>query len=224
MSPRDLVPSHQHVEFWAWINGRRRFFGEYEKSLIAHADTAIFYPLPADHLLSLIYYNVWRALVRNSQLLRLDQSQMCCDDYISPFYGAAPNSAALDDIPTSLSPTYLQCTMRHHPQVDIFPDPVIRDNMLRIGDDNVDQDELCMDLIECGESDPACYSQVPTGAIVWGEPWDIRSWEVTETFARKWCHILKGASKLFLSTNLWRQRRGEPPLSFEAILGARPGD
>ena len=42
------------------------------KRIIAEKDNQALYPLPADHLLSLVYYNVYRALVSNVAVLGLD--------------------------------------------------------------------------------------------------------------------------------------------------------
>ena len=53
------------------------------------------------------------------------------------------------------------------------------------------------------------------GLIVWGEPWDVKSWEMTETFYRKWFFLVSDSLELIESSNRWRAERGEPPLQIE---------
>jgi len=183
-------------------------------------DTAWLYPLPADHLISLVYYNVYRALIANAAMLGLDPNLMYSDDYPSPFLPLSPSAtSALRRLPPSLQPTKLQCTVAHHPEWDILPDPVVRDNILRYGEENIDDMEICFDMVgdgTCCDVDDV-DTQRKNGAIVWGEPWDPSGWEVTEAFAQKWAWILKGAFALQNSTNMWRARRGQEPIDFSRI-------
>lgn len=182
-------------------------------------DNSWAYPLPADHLISLVYYNVYRALLQNIELLGLDLNLMFTDDYPSPFTPLSPSAtSAIRRLPISLEPTELQKAMAHHPQWDIVPDPVVRDNILRHGEENINDVELCLDMV--GGNDYinlAGDSQEKTGLIVWGEPWDLEGWEVTEGFARKWGWMLRNAP-ITNSTNRWRVARGEDPLDFDTIL------
>jgi hypothetical protein len=57
----------------------------FEELLLESIDRRRLYPLSSGHLLSLIYYNVFRALVSNMRLLDLDLELMETDDYQSPF-------------------------------------------------------------------------------------------------------------------------------------------
>ncbi len=174
------------------------------------------YPLPADHLLTLVYYNVYRALIANVAILGLNLDMMVTDDYPSPFTPLSPTaSSALRALPPCLQPTPLQQSMAHHPQWDIVPDPVIRDNLLRKGEPNIDDVELCMDLIG-SEARRARYqhSTESAGCIVWGDPWMAESWEVTESFVRKYPWLFVGARHMEETTNAWRSERGEDPLRF----------
>jgi hypothetical protein len=182
-------------------------------------DSAWAYPLPADHLISLVYYNVYRALIQNVELLGLDLNLMYTDDYPSPFTPLSQSAtSAIRRLPISLEPTELQKTMAHHPQWDIVPDPVVRDNILRYGEENINDIELCLDMVGGGiYSDTGGDTQEKTGLIIWGEPWDLEGWEVTEAFARKWGWMLRNAP-ITNSTNRWRKARGEDALDFDTIL------
>ena len=184
-------------------------------------DNASMYQLPADHLISLVYYNVYRAMITNMGLLGLDLNLMYSDDYPSPFPPLSPSSnSRLLSLPPTLQPTELQKTVAHHPQWDVLPDAQIRDNILRYGEDNIDDLQLCLDMVGGGNyvSRDNLDTQEINGLIVWGEPWDISGWEVTESFARKWSFIFKGAFRFQRATNSWRVQRGEEPLNFDKIL------
>ncbi|EXJ64366.1 hypothetical protein A1O7_00702 [Cladophialophora yegresii CBS 114405] len=193
-----------------------------EKSTQDGPDDATLYKLPADHLISLVYYNVYRALISNVHLLGLDLNLMYSDDYPSPFLPLSPTaSSKIRQLPPTLEPTELQKTMAHHPMWDIFPDPEIRDNILRYGEENIDDLHLCLDMVGDGHHPGGSGdldTQQTNGLIVWGEPWDIHGWEMTECFARKWPFLIRGAINVQNSTNKWRMQRGEEPLDFCRIL------
>lgn len=168
-------------------------------------------PLPADHLLTLVYYNVMRACVSNILCMGLDPGLMC-DEVLSPFN----LQSTRPPLPPDLQPTVLQLGRGHHPYIDIFPSPVVRDNLLRAGEE-FDNWELWKDVTgidERGYVDNATTSEF-TGLLVWGEPWDVQSWEVSEGFSKKWAWLLKGCEELSRSTNYWRRRRGEEDLIIE---------
>ncbi|KAI4661848.1 uncharacterized protein J4E78_004638 [Alternaria triticimaculans] len=76
-------------------------------------------------------------------------------------------------------------------------------------------------------SDPKVVSTPPTavvgrdedevtagrkGLIVWGEPYDMKSWEATPGFLAKWSWAVQGCDDLLVSSNRWRLMRGEEPL------------
>lgn len=159
-----------------------------------------------DLLLTLFRFNVFRALVENSFSLGSNLEWLQCDA-ISSFcdqrQASPPEHARL---PSHLRPTSLQHTIEHHPWIDLFPLPELRDNILRQGED-YDDTALCYDLVESQPS-PGEWS----GLIVWGDPWHSGSWEISEGFARKWPWVIQGCSKLFESTNYWRTKRGESKL------------
>jgi hypothetical protein len=159
-----------------------------------------------DQLLTLIQFNVLRALISNTAALGWTLEWLESANPISPWFTYFES----DDhkIPKGLRPSHLQCTVEHHPWIDLWPIPKMRDNLLR-AEGNYDEDLLCDALVE--------FTDVPndqTGLIVWKDPWDIYSWELSETFVKSWGWTVKGCEELQHSTNIWRLRRGEEPLSF----------
>ncbi|KAK8910419.1 hypothetical protein ACHAPF_002403 [Botrytis cinerea] len=167
----------------------------------------------ADLLLTLIQFNVFRALFSNMIALGFNHDWLTADA-ISPF--VQKKSRVCDkSCPGSLCPTALQRQVSHHPYLDLFPFPELRDNMLRKGED-FDDDDLCHDLVE------VCHAPSErSGLIVWGSPWDPSSWEVTPEFVEKWPWMLRGCRELLHSTNLWRGKRGEEELYFDVTLSER---
>lgn len=175
-----------------WLRGRRNL------------------PCPSsDLLLSLVQYNVFRALLLNVFTLGLTMEWLE-DEAISPFCGSYATRP--DDLyPESLRPTALQKKIEHHPWLDLFPDPQMRNNMIsRL--DTYDEDELCQSLVGW-HTGPLSSC----GMIVWKDPWDVTGFEIGEEFAKNWSWVVAGCSKLESSTNFWRKRRGEPPLRFKEL-------
>ena len=112
-------------------------------------------------------------------------------------------------MPASLRPTTLQQTVEHHPWIDLFPIPRLRDNFLRAGD-SFDEADLCNDLVDFHD-----ITHDGTGMIVWDCPWESSGWEVSAYFLLKWPWLLRGCNELAASTNRWRATRGEPALNFD---------
>lgn len=165
----------------------------------------------ADHLLSLTRVNVHRAFVSNMVALGITWEWME-DDSISPFSMERPGFD-LDTLPEKLRPTQLQRSSIYHTWIDLFPCPVMRNNLIRAGNDWNDE-ELCIDIM--GFWDGA--STGPFGLIIWGEPADPRSWEITEGFLKKWGQLIQGCTDLMWSTNYWRTKRGERPLFPKSVI------
>lgn len=159
----------------------------------------------SDHLLTLTKVNVFRAF-GNNLLMAGGSFDNMDDDSISHFNTAAPQHDALveSSMPLSLRPTRVQKTIPHHPWLDFFPLPRMRDNMIKAGD-TWDDEQLCVDIMGFWNTGSAENS----GLLVWGEPWDINNWEVTEAFLKKWSWIVRGCPELMISTNKWRAKRGE---------------
>lgn len=133
------------------------------------------------------------------------------DDSISIFNLKQP-SFSVEKIPHCLRPTLIQLHITHHPWLDFFPFPNMRDCMILAGD-SFDDDDLCHDLM-------AFWDTRNTSAtlLVWGNSWDAKNWEVTEGFAHKWKWLLRDSPELLISTNHWRKLRGEQPLIWKKIL------
>lgn len=158
----------------------------------------------ADHLLTLSKVNVFRAFASNMTLLGMaPTSAWMLDDAISPFSLMRPNHVDESKLPVALRPTRIQQQVPHHPWLDFFPHPKMRDNLVE-AEDHFDDEQLCVDIMGFWES-----TQFPCGLLVWGEPSDPENWEVTEEFLRKYPWILRGCNSLLQSTNRWRAQRGE---------------
>lgn len=158
----------------------------------------------ADHLLTLVRGNIFRALFHNLSVLGLSKEWMN-EDALSPLASDSESHLVRDlaMLPVSLQPTALQRSVEHHPWLDLFPLPRMRDNMIKLGD-ALDEYQLCEDLMGFWNT-----QQKDSMLVVWGDPWDPRNWEVTEQFLRKWSWLIKGCPELIWSTNYWRRQRGE---------------
>ncbi|KAE9364570.1 hypothetical protein N431DRAFT_550054 [Stipitochalara longipes BDJ] len=166
----------------------------------------------ADHVLTLVKFNVFRAMLSNSLTLGFSAEDRMEDNALSPFPRVIGDEITISSLPPSLRPTKLQCKISHHPWIDLLPIPQMRDNLLR-ADDSYNDLELCADLIGFYNS-----PTTKTGLIIWGEPWDLEAWEVTQSFLRRWGWTIRGCEKLVRSTHYWRSKRGETPLDFGEVL------
>jgi hypothetical protein len=159
----------------------------------------------SDHLLTLSKVNVFRAFASIMSLLGMSHTEdWMHDDALSPFSTMGPGYVDEQKLPPSLRPTRMQRTIPHHPWLDFFPIPKIRDNLLTTGEDNFDDCQLCVDIM--GFWNPAMDSCC---MLVWGDPTDPNNWEVTERFLQKWPWVVRGCPGLMESTNNWRRKRGE---------------
>lgn len=152
-----------------------------------------------DLLLTLIQFNVFRALLINTQR---DFQWLECGEPESPW--ASPEKSLANLVcPDSLLPTCVQRAIPHHPWMDLWPIPKMRDNLL-LAAGLFDEDKLCNVLLE--------FEDIPnekSGLVVQDEPWDPASWEAIESFIKEWTWAIKGCTELLASTNFWRSRRGE---------------
>lgn len=164
------------------------------------------------HLPTVIHVNVLNALACNAAALGLSDIWLLCEAS-SPFGLLGPALPTADNTswPDCLRPTELQLKMPHHPWIDLFPIPRLRDNIIwaSVCHDYVDEDELWYDLVEMDTSLEA--SQSPS-LIAWGQPWDVGGWEVSVSFLREWGYLLNGCPEVLDSTNIWRERRGDKRL------------
>ncbi|PYH96614.1 hypothetical protein BO71DRAFT_396923 [Aspergillus ellipticus CBS 707.79] len=168
----------------------------------------------ADHRLTLVKLNVFRAFIRNVAALGYDRGPMT-DDSISRFSVSGPHpqdlpGVAATTLPASLCPTELQRSRPHHPWLDFFPFAQLRDNLIR-HEDCMDDIQLCRDLMGFWT-----MPEEDNCMLVWGDPWEPTSWEVTETFLRKWGRLVRGCPEIIWSTNYWREVRGEKRLTWKA--------
>ncbi|KAF2647046.1 hypothetical protein K491DRAFT_723761 [Lophiostoma macrostomum CBS 122681] len=163
-----------------------------------------------DLLLTLIKFNVFRALMANDGTLGFTSEWLQCDA-ISPFYRSEDRlKAAVRIGPENLKPSHLQLTVEHHPWIDLLPDSRLRDNILALGEE-YDDGPLCHDMVDNR------HGSQSESLIVWGDPSDPDSWEIGEDFYKKWASVLQGCYLLFRATNNWRQRRGERLLFSKAL-------
>ncbi|KAL7923749.1 hypothetical protein ACQKWADRAFT_289205 [Trichoderma austrokoningii] len=207
----------------------------------AHADTAPWYTNPKavslqfyalklgrhigrspsnDHLLCIMQFNVMRALGTISTIIGLSTAHLTDDACESPFFDPkgirsclSADNTPLGRLPKSLTPIDLQRSVPHHPWIDILPFPEMRRNLLRL---ELDTDAMASTVSY--DADSLCHwmvgldaAQKQGGLVVWGDPCDVASWEVTAEFYQHWGWTLKGCVELFRSTNAWRVRRGEKP-------------
>ena len=196
-----------------------------------------YFPLPSDHLITLIQYNVYRALFHNKQVLASGSTFICAT------IPATINQLPGKELPSSLVPTEIQQSVPHLSWMDVFPEPSLRDNVILYAG-TYDVYELFKDLlgedsvtVTYADAEPIFGHRLPEGKIiealheidqlkpdgradkkgllVWGEPWDIANWEATPGFLKRWGWMMDGCRPLLEASNTWRAIRGEEPLSWE---------
>ncbi|KAF4634455.1 hypothetical protein G7Y89_g3663 [Cudoniella acicularis] len=102
------------------------------------------YPLPTDQkLLTLLHFNVVRALTQIVHVLGYNPDDM--DKDVPSMFHSNP-TIDTSNLPASLQPTALQTVIPHHPEIDIMPFPVFRDNML-LASPAIGDVEFCSDLL-----------------------------------------------------------------------------
>ncbi|KAF2688327.1 hypothetical protein K458DRAFT_414112 [Lentithecium fluviatile CBS 122367] len=186
------------------------------------------FPLSPDHhLITLIQYNVFRAVMTNfiltGQLHTLREE--CSVIAALPMLHNPPATP-----PPTFAPTGLQMRVRHSQWIDSVPCPRLRDNLIMAsagtsaspttsaGDEagkRLDEDELCTDI--CGGIYEGFDDCAQKGLLVWGDPWVVANWEVSPGFARKWGWLLKGCGEMIGASNRWRESRGEEALVVEEV-------
>ncbi|KAG9232269.1 hypothetical protein BJ875DRAFT_544695 [Amylocarpus encephaloides] len=176
----------------------------------------LIFPLTPDHLITLTQYNVLRASMTNLRLLgALHTVPRECVLALSvvpaptTIFETSPMPEM--EVPPSLIPTRLQRSVEHDKYINVLPCGVFRDNLIRA---KGSYDGLLMRRDILG----ALWEGFPenenerTDLVVWGEPWDVKGWEVSEGFWRKWGWLLKGCTEVLAATNYWRGVRGEESL------------
>lgn len=158
--------------------------------------------------------NVVNAVAINAEALGVRFLDLHRDEYISPFncHGPQPSGAATPHYyaPGALRPTIVQRTVAHHPWIDLFPIPGMRDNVIRgIDAGLIDEDNLCGDLIRL-----ECSDECLAPLVVWGESWDARSWKFSTEFLTKWSWLIQDCPEVLEATNCWREKRGQMKFEF----------
>ncbi|KAK2605545.1 hypothetical protein N8I77_008375 [Diaporthe amygdali] len=117
----------------------------------AYQDYMLAAPRPTA-LQTLVQLNVLDALAQNAATLNITIESLCAEDTLSPFAYNGPPRPDEASLPPSLQPTALQRTVSHHPWIDIFPLPEVRDSILRICG-TAEEEELNIDLVDVEEND-----------------------------------------------------------------------
>ncbi|KAH6988368.1 hypothetical protein EDB80DRAFT_767412 [Ilyonectria destructans] len=174
-----------------------------------HAQTSLtppsfIFPLSTYHLLHLVQYNVFRALVSNKRTLntrvpgRTDNPPSPTTCPLGGHYRDDTTIYSLNpDIPLSLVSTRLRQTHSHSSWINVFPFPCLRDKSTLPLTAGRDEDEVTADR---------------KGLIIWDEPYDKQSWEATPGFLAKWVWAVEECDDLVGSSNRWRLMRGEEPM------------
>ncbi|THC90089.1 hypothetical protein EYZ11_010453 [Aspergillus tanneri] len=101
----------------------------------------------AEHLLTLSKMNVFRAFGSILTILGMkNDMEWLHDDAISPFTTMQPGFVEDEHLPINLRPTQLQRRIEHHPWLDFFPHPKMRDNLVAAGE-GFDDEQLCIDIM-----------------------------------------------------------------------------
>lgn len=174
-------------------------------------------PLSVDHLLTLVQFNAFRGLVTNMQILCLPD-MFSCDEPPNMKVVPLPLPKAM---PLALMPTSMQRSVAHYSWIDVFPLPALRDNLIQL-QESIDTVDLCDDVLGAMWDDQVEPHDERNGLVVWGEPWDVNSWELMEGFVQKWGWMLTGCPELIESTNKWRVLRGEQPFLYHDVVSDRP--
>jgi hypothetical protein len=205
--------------------------------------TRFTFPLSPDHqLLVLVQFNVLRGLLTNMSILSLlhtlpaecgavlytdaVQPQQRIQHPASPFSSSPSSSSSSPNttpfppnpssLPLSLRPTALQCVIPHDAWIDAVPWPGMRDALVRLSP-QIDRDELCDDVL--GGLYEGFNNVAGRGVILWGEPWRVEAWEVSEGFARRWGALLlrDSCDELLEATQRFREVRGEERTDFARV-------
>ncbi|KAK3720382.1 hypothetical protein LTR37_003793 [Vermiconidia calcicola] len=113
-------------------------------------------------------------------------------------------------ISATLTPVELQYQVSHDPIIDVIPHARLRFNILRaIATRQIEAAEFSKCLRASGGLELLNGSWQRSGVVVWSAPEQVGSWELSESFVRRWIVVLQGCEDLIAATNCWRNRRGE---------------
>ena len=172
--------------------------------------------LPEDYFnsLRLRKYVTVAALRANADLLGVAFEKMIHAEAPSIFHrsGEGSSDVSWTKLPADLQPTPTQIRYPHPVYVDVFPFPVLRDQIITMMSDGspaFNTKDFCKDLEKEGL---ICWGSTMdegegTGS---GAPWDSRSWEAQPWFLKKWWYILGGSDgPVFKQTRWWHELRGD---------------
>ena len=169
-----------------------------------------------DGLAHTINYVFSRAVVANAQWLRIDMVALRDMHLMKSPY---PDR---EDVPDSLKPIKIQYRVVHDPVIDTIPHSRLRHNILRsLSMAQLDEKVISWSLRTSGGLVEENGVKMRCGLIAWGQPEDPEAWELTDGFVFRFGHLLQGCEDLIASTNEWRSRRGEPPLSSHQAMWDR---
>ena len=199
--------------------------------------------LSADNLLHLIHYNTFRGLCSNKYILGTATVSWEPETQPEQFDKAFPGFSVVlpfaPGLPSNLNPSESQMKILHSTWINLIPFTAMRENLIR-WETFFDHKTFAQDLVGdvahpdlfsqprytrlempvkanyllSGDEDDDEVTANRKGWILWGEPYDVNSWEVTPGFLRKWAWAMQGCEELILSSNRWRRIRGEDPLCF----------
>ncbi|KAK4506994.1 hypothetical protein PRZ48_000728 [Zasmidium cellare] len=157
-----------------------------------------------DELAQLINRNLMSAAATNAQQLGLDSAAL------SAARPVATPRVSNSQLPTALQPISLQHQVPHDPIIDIVPHPRFRYNILKaIATQQLDAAAFSAVLRASGALENVQGSWLRGGLVVWSSPDQLASWELSESFVRRFGLLLQGCEDLLAATNAWRSRRGE---------------
>lgn len=170
-----------------------------------------------DELARIINRNFLQAAVQNAQQLGLNLQALQQGSPVK-----TPRTANRQ-IPPSLVPVEAQYLVAHDPIIDILPHARLRYNILHgIATGQVNAAEFSQRLRTSGSLEQVSGNWQRRGVVVWTDPHQTSSWELSEPFVRRWYFLLNNCEDLLAGTNAWRGRRGERlfPLQFNAAQGS----
>lgn len=167
-----------------------------------------------DELAQLINRNLMSAAANNAQQLGLDSAALsAARPVLTP---RVSNS----QLPVALQPISVQHQIPHDPIIDIIPHPRFRYNILRaIATQQLDAAAFSAALRASGALENVQGSWLRGGLVVWSSPDQLASWELSESFVRRFGLLLQGCDDLLAATNAWRSRRGERLFTMPALEG-----
>ncbi|KAJ5669774.1 hypothetical protein N7462_010844, partial [Penicillium macrosclerotiorum] len=182
-------------------------------------------------LLHLIQYNVFRGLYLNKILLgsatvlwKPGIEPEAFDKNFPDFSVVLPFAAGLPD---TLDPSESQMKLIHSTWINLIPFVHMRENLIQWetlfyhlefppGSSVAKPGRAKISALSRGECEDDITAD-RTGLILWGEPYDVNSWEATPGVVRKWAWAMQGCDDLIVSTNRWRRLRDEESLLFSVL-------